>query len=159
VNGIVAQYRATTGGVTQQVGIAGSAPAYLRVARSGSTFAAYTSPEGVTWTALSGSTLTLGGLSGTLLAGLAVTSHNGGALGTATFDPINLSGSAPPPPTTCPTNWTCADIGGTAFSSSQSLDNGIWTVQGAGSDIWDTSDQFHFIWQPLTGDGTLSARV
>jgi outer membrane protein assembly factor BamB len=159
VNGIVVQYRATAGGATQQVGIAGSAPAYLRVARSGSTFTAYTSPDGVTWTALSGSTLTLGGLSGTLLAGLAVTSHNGGALSTVTLDTVTLTNSAPPPPTTCPAAWICADIGNPTLAGAQVISNGVWTVQGGGSDIWDTSDQFHYIWQPLAGDGALSARV
>ena len=32
-------------------------------------------------------------------------------------------------------------------------------VVGGGIDIWDTSDQFHFVYQPLTGDGTIQARV
>jgi hypothetical protein len=32
-------------------------------------------------------------------------------------------------------------------------------VQGAGADIWGTSDQFHYAWQSLSIDGGVSARV
>jgi hypothetical protein len=34
--------------------------------------------------------VTLGNLSGTVLAGLAVTSHNAGTLGSATFDTVSI---------------------------------------------------------------------
>src|SRR6202035_847726 len=40
-----------------------------------------------------------------------------------------------------------------------SLSAGVWTIQGGGSDIWGTSDQFHFVWQNLLADGGISARV
>jgi hypothetical protein len=36
---------------------------------------------------------------------------------------------------------------------------GTWTVTGSGSDIFATSDQFHFVWKDLTGNGSLAARV
>ena len=74
------QVRKTQGGnTTKLANPAGTAPAYLKITRSGSTFTAYTSPDGVTWTLIPGSaaTLTLGS---SLLAGLAVTSHHSGAL-------------------------------------------------------------------------------
>ena len=32
-------------------------------------------------------------------------------------------------------------------------------MQGAGGDIWGTADQFHYVWQALSGDGSISARV
>src|SRR5437588_4965142 len=50
-NGIVVQYRSTQGGNgVQLAGITGTVPAYLRVARSGSTYSTYTSTDGQTWT-------------------------------------------------------------------------------------------------------------
>jgi hypothetical protein len=32
-------------------------------------------------------------------------------------------------------------------------------IQGAGADIWETADQFRFVYQPFTGDGEIVARV
>src|SRR2546429_5612622 len=73
-NGLQVQYRPTTGGsAVSAAGVAGTAPPYVRVARSGATFTAYTSSDGSTWTPVAGSTLTLG-LSGGMLGGLAVPS-------------------------------------------------------------------------------------
>jgi hypothetical protein len=43
---------------------------------------------------------------------------------------------------------------GTATSA-----NGTFTVNGAGAQIYGTADAFHFVYQPLTGDGTLVARL
>jgi hypothetical protein len=36
---------------------------------------------------------------------------------------------------------------------------GTITMSGSGTDIWNTADQFRFACQPLTGDGTLVAKV
>ena len=55
--------------------------------------------------------------------------------------------------------WSSADIGSPALAGSDSLSNGVWTIAGSGSDIGGTADQFHFVWQPLTGDGGISAHV
>jgi hypothetical protein len=38
-------------------------------------------------------------------------------------------------------------------------DNGKMTVTGEGSDIWNASDQFTYVYKTLTGSGYLSARV
>lgn len=72
-----------------------------------------------------------------------------------------LRGSSTPVPASgaCPSGWTCADIGSPTIAGGQSLSNGAWTVQGAGGDIWNGADQFHYVWQALNGDGNLSARV
>jgi hypothetical protein len=36
---------------------------------------------------------------------------------------------------------------------------GAWTLLAGGADIWETTDQFHFVWQTLAGDGSMSARA
>jgi hypothetical protein len=90
-NGVFVQYRSTQGGNTNRISaISGAVPQYLRVTRSGSTFTAYTSTDGSTWTPLAGSAVTLS-VSGSMLAGLAVTSHNTSSLCTVTMDGVVLS--------------------------------------------------------------------
>lgn len=86
--GTKVQVRKTQGGNTSKLANpAGTTPAWLKIARSGSTFTAYTSADGTTWTLIPGSTITLS-LGGTLLAGLAATSHNSGALCTVVMDSV-----------------------------------------------------------------------
>ena len=67
--------------------------------------------------------------------------------------------SPSPPATPCPAVWSCADVGNPALVGDQSLATGSWAIQGAGTDISSYSDQFHFVWQSLTNNGTISARV
>ena len=55
--------------------------------------------------------------------------------------------------------WTNADVGSVGLAGSGSQVNGVWTARGAGADIWGTADAFHFVHQPLTGDGSLTVRV
>jgi hypothetical protein len=158
-NGIVVQYRAMQGGNAQEsAGITGNVPTYLMVARSGNTYSSYTSNDGVTWMLVTGSSVTISSMSGSSMAGLAVTSHNGGLMGSATFDTVTLSNTAPPPPG-CATGWTCQDIGNPLIAGGQSNSSGTWTIQSAGGDIWGTSDQFHFVSQPLAADGNVSAHI
>jgi len=89
-HGVMVQYRTATGANAQQaVLVPGITPLYLRIVRVGATFAAYTSGDGATWTPIPGSSVTLS-VSGPVLAGLAITSHMSGTLGTATFDSVSL---------------------------------------------------------------------
>jgi outer membrane protein assembly factor BamB len=158
-NGIVVQYRAAQGNNAQQsAALIGTVPAYLMVARSGNTYSAYTSSDGITWTLVAGSSVTLSSMSGSIMAGLVVTAHNGGLMGSATFDTVTFSNTAPPPPG-CATGWTCQDIGNPLIAGGQSNSSGSWTIQGAGGDIWGTSDQFHLVSQPLAADGNVSAHI
>ena len=105
---------------------------------------------------MAGSSITLN-MSGPVLAGLAVTSHNGGTLSTATFDTVSVSTTVLVPPG-CLTNWSCADIGNPIVGN-QSYNGGTWTIQGGGNDIWNASDQFHFVSQSLAADGSVSAHI
>ena len=65
----------------------------------------------------------------------------------------------PPPGTTLPSPWTSLDIGSPAIAGSAAYSSGTFTVKGAGADVWDASDQFRFVYQPMTGNGQVIARV
>jgi outer membrane protein assembly factor BamB/regulation of enolase protein 1 (concanavalin A-like superfamily) len=159
-NGVEVQYRDTNGGIAaQQASPAGTAPIYLQVARSGTSFTAYTSADGHTWTPVPSSTVSLPQLAGTILGGLAVTSHDTGTIGTAAFSAVTVGTTAPAPPNLCPTGWSCEDIGYPTPPGSQTLASGTWAVQGGGGDMWGTSDQMRLISQPQAFDGTVTAEV
>jgi uncharacterized protein (TIGR03382 family) len=66
-----------------------------------------------------------------------------------------VPGPIPAPP------WAQADVGGPGMAGSSTYDPAtlIWTNNGGGGDIWGTADQFHFVYMPVTGDCTISARV
>jgi outer membrane protein assembly factor BamB len=94
-HGIDVQYRtAQSTNAAQLVSLTGTVPTYLEVARSGSTYTTYTSTNGTTWTLVAGSSITMN-MNGSVLAGLAVTSHNGGALSAVTFDTVSVSTTVP----------------------------------------------------------------
>ena len=82
-NGVAFQWRSSTGGQCGTSGVAGAAPEWVKLVRAGTTFTAYYSADGNTWTQL-GSPQTVA-MSGTAQVGLAVTAHNNTALDTATF--------------------------------------------------------------------------
>lgn len=157
-SGVRVQYRSPFGpdGIVALT-TSGTAPLYLEVARSGSSFSTYTSPDGVNWSYLPGSLVTMNVI-GSMFAGIAVTANNTAQMGQATFDTVNVGTVAPPPPA-CPTGWTCGDIGYPTPTGSQSVNGGTWTVVAGGGDIWGTADSFHYIWQNLASDGSMSAHV
>ena len=137
----------------------GVAPAYIRLTRSGDTFATYTSSDGATWTPVTGAAETIPHLGGTMLDGEAVSSASAATTSTVTADVLSVANSAPPSPTTCPANWTCADVGTPIPQGSNYLMNGEWSVLGGGKDIWGAKDEFHYTAQTMPGDGTISAKI
>src|SRR3990170_274401 len=58
-----------------------------------------------------------------------------------------------------PSPWVAADIGTPALAGSATYASGVFTMRAAGTDIWGTSDQFRFVYQPITGDVDVIARV
>jgi uncharacterized repeat protein (TIGR03806 family) len=60
---------------------------------------------------------------------------------------------------TLPKGWTDADIGNVGVSGDASFLNGNFNLLASGSDIWENADSFHFASRPLTGDGSIVARV
>ena len=54
--------------------------------------------------------------------------------------------------------WNHCDIGPSAGGGAE-VSNRVFTVTGYGSDIWNKADGLHYVYQPLTGDGQVVARV
>jgi hypothetical protein len=92
------------------------------------------------------------------------------SLNKANFDvddvTLNIACTAPAPTPTptpggggLPAPWVDQDIGGPGVAGSASYSGGTFTVKGSGTDVWGTTDQFHYVYQTLSGDATLIARV
>ena len=154
------QWRAATGGASS--GVAGSLlapPRWVRLDRVGNTFTGYESADGATWTQVSEQTVAM---AADVFIGIAVTSHSTSASTTAVVTNLTISGSGgggggggstlPPP-------WTDADVGAVTIAGTADYTNGLFTITASGADIWGTADAFHFVYQPLNGDGTITARV
>ena len=149
------QWRPNTGASTDREDFfAGSAPVWLRLVRRGNQFTGYFSSNGTSWTTAGSATINM---AATAYVGLAVTSRMDSALSRATF--TNLQVSTGPGTTTLPAPWTSRDLGSPALAGSASAAGGTFTVAAGGIDIWGTSDQFHFVYQPLQGDVEVIARV
>jgi regulation of enolase protein 1 (concanavalin A-like superfamily) len=150
--GIAFQRRTTTGGNTARTMSNGAAPAWLRLRRQGSQFTAFSSPDGADWTTLGTATVNM---PAAVYVGLAVTSRYPGQAATATFTDLNF-GSTP----TVPSSWVGTDVGDPDLAGTNSVaGNGTFTVTGAGADIWDTSDEFRFLYQRVQGDVEIIAQL
>ena len=55
--------------------------------------------------------------------------------------------------------WQKRDIGSVAAAGSASSASCVWTIGGSGADIWGTADEFYYVYQSLSGDGQIIARV
>ena len=93
------------------------APYWVRLDRSGNTFTAYQSPDGVTWKLVGTDTIAM---AATVLVGIGVSSHATDTVSVDTFDNVSVNGVALAPPpcsaTVSPSNQSVtADAGSTAF--------------------------------------------
>ena len=158
-SGVFMQSRSTAGGGTARLtGRAGDAPVWLRLIRRGNQFTGYLSSNGTSWT--TAGTVT-NNMAAAAYVGLAVTSRADSAITTARFTNLRFtsgsgSGSGT---TTLPAPWAGRDVGSPALAGSSSAAGGTFTVAAGGENIWGTSDQFHFVYQPLQGDVEVIARV
>jgi regulation of enolase protein 1 (concanavalin A-like superfamily) len=157
--GLSFQYRASTNGTSAAIAAgSGTAPKWIKLARTGSTFTAYVKASDGSWTKVASTTITMA--SGVEI-GLAVSSHDASRLATATFASVTARAatSTPPPPPATIGNWTHQDIGAVARAGTASGTDTSLNVTGSGADIWGTADAFHFVWQQVTGDMTIDAQV
>jgi YD repeat-containing protein len=59
-----------------------------------------------------------------------------------------------------PIPWLDQDIGAVGQAGSATYSSGVFTVNGSGSGgVVGSSDEMHFVYQPLSGDGSIVARV
>lgn len=149
--GIAFQRRPTTNGVSvHTAGPAMTAPAWIRLKRTGNVVSAYTSATGArdSWTLVGRQTFTA--FSNTVDIGFAVTSHRDGLIAAATFD---LTVSNTPV-------WSTQDIGAVGVPGEVDLSApDVISLEGSGADIWGNADAFVFHSTPWTLDGTITARV
>jgi len=150
--GVAFQYRAAAGGSSSYVGTSGTAPRWIKLARSGAVVTASTSTDGSTWTTVGHATLA--SLPATAFAGLVISSHDATRLATATFDNVSVATTQ-----ALPTGWETADIGQVGVEGKATESGGTFTVKGAGDDIWGTADAFRYVYRALPGDGSIAARV
>lgn len=89
-NGVGFTRRSSTGGLTVNTpGANADAPYWVRLERIGDIFYAYDSPDGVTWSLVGSDSVTM---SGTVYAGLALTSADNTLLSTVTIENVLLLG-------------------------------------------------------------------
>lgn len=60
-----------------------------------------------------------------------------------------------------PAPWQSTDVGAVGNAGHASWDEyqGRFNVNGAGADIWGTADAFHYVYQPIEGNGVIRAQV
>ena len=58
-----------------------------------------------------------------------------------------------------PAPWNHTDIGSVAAAGNASFSSGTFSVTGSGDDIWNTADEFQYVYQTLEGDGEISGRI
>jgi regulation of enolase protein 1 (concanavalin A-like superfamily) len=67
--------------------------------------------------------------------------------------------SGMPPVGGLPKPWIAEDVGTVGQPGDSMVVKETFAVTGGGSDIWDNADGFNFVYQPLKGDGQITARV
>ena len=148
--GLAFQRRTATGGLSTNTSLAGAPPRWVRLLRQGTTLTSYVSTNGTSWTTLARDTI---GLGATAYVGLAVTSHAGAQVTSAALSQVSVV------PLGIPAPYQSADIGNPALRGRAGHAAGVFTIDASGRDIWDASDQFHFVHRQVTGDVNIRARV
>jgi hypothetical protein len=75
-------------------------------------------------------------------------------------EPSNEASATPQAPGGgLPSPWVSQDVGDAGLAGSASFAGGVFTVNGSGADIWGGADAFQYVYQPLSGDGQIIARV
>ncbi|KLT69322.1 family 16 glycosylhydrolase [Flavobacterium sp. ABG] len=63
------------------------------------------------------------------------------------------------PTATLPAPWVSTDLGAVTPAGEATYSAGTFTVKGSGTDIWESSDQFQYVNQSITGDAEIIAKV
>jgi hypothetical protein len=78
---------------------------------------------------------------------------------TETSEPVRIIVGADARGGFLPSPWVQMSVGKRGTIGETKFDNGRFTLEGFGGDLWGERDQFHFVYQPLDGDDTIVARV
>jgi regulation of enolase protein 1 (concanavalin A-like superfamily) len=124
----------------------------VRLRRVGSTLTASTGTDGGSWQTVGSATIAM---NAAVYVGLAITSHNPGSLARAVVTNVSVT----PLSASLPAGQSTRDIGSPSVAGSATSSGGVYTIKGAGVDIWGTSDQFRYVYQQITGDVDVVARV
>jgi regulation of enolase protein 1 (concanavalin A-like superfamily) len=149
--GVAFQSRAQVNGTSTNIyGEAVAAPRWVRLLRAGTRVTAYSSSDGAAWKTIGSASIALGS---SAYVGLAVTSHDATAATIAVVSHTKVTALSLPSP------QKDVDIGPTPLAGAAKYSLGTYTVTGSGSDIWGQQDQFNFVYQALSGDVDVSARI
>jgi regulation of enolase protein 1 (concanavalin A-like superfamily) len=102
-------------------------------------------PYGATWTNVAAGTYAL----------TARAIDNAGGMGTSATVTVTVNAPAP----SLPAPWNSQDVGSVSVAGSATASGGVFTVRGEGVDIWNAADEFHFVWQRVSGDVDVVSRV
>ena len=128
----------------------GTAPGrWVRLRRIGSEVTSYSSADGATWTALGTELLDLGT---SVHVGLVLSSHDPAVRTTAWASNLSAVSLAP-------AGLASVDVGKPAITGRTTVTNGRYSIAAGGAGIGDPADQFHFVYQPVTGDVSITARI
>ena len=153
--GVRAARRLVDGGNTTSASGPGlNAPVWLRATRKGSQVSTFWSSDGSTWTAL---TTDLIAFDEAAYVGIGVNSRSSSARATAVVSQVTVVGGQPP--ASLPGGQQEIDLGEPAIAGTTAYVAGTYTIAAAGADIWDRADQFHFVYQPISGNVEIVARV
>jgi RHS repeat-associated protein len=141
---------ATTGSIGSQVVISGSG---------------FGSSQGSSTVYLNGAAVTVNSWSATSITITIPSGATSGLMGVAVAPSMNQSNSIYFAVTTqpLPAGWLDQDVGlpgNVGPQGSATFSSGVFTIKGAGRGITSgSSDGMHFVYQPLSGDGSIIARV
>jgi hypothetical protein len=130
------------------------APVWLKLALTGQqTITGSISTDGIHWTVLGATEPDFAQMNagdGWVTGGLVVASIDQTKLNTSTFDNVAITRSADP--TALPIDWLNHDVGATGLAGGASYAGGVFTVQGAGANIWGTADSFRQVYEEFFND-------
>ena len=153
--GVRAARRLVDGGnTTSAPGPGLDAPVWLRATRKGRQVSTFWSFDGTSWTPLATDLIAFNEAA---YVGIGVNSRSSSSQATAVVSHISVAGGQPSAP--LPSGQEEIDIGEPAIAGTTGYAAGTYTITAAGADIWDRADQFHFVYQPISGNVEIVARV
>jgi RHS repeat-associated protein len=151
---VIGQLSATTGTIGTQIVLTGSG---------------FGATQGSSFVTLNGVSVSINSWSATSITITIPATATTGYLVVTVAPSMNNSNGLPFEVTSSPlpSGWSDQDVGAVGKQGGATYSNGVFTVQAAGYGVGGTSsgtfggtqDSFHFVYQPMVGDGSIVARV